>query len=220
MALTSVISVLGCSPAEEYTEKPIYNELVSSRTENPLGEITSSTSLDELMFNFLQVALRDETSEKMSRGSRNRSRGSSRNLELKLTRVVDDELRRGTSRRELFRFWRYEKRYGAERRHHRKFARRHDSLRTRKILSAPEENRNFTDDPQQQQPRKPTAIHCLRAEYIVFTWILCLIALASALKLYYLVKTALATIIVLMYAALILFGCQNLFLNDIDYSNV
>ena len=47
-------------------------------------------------------------------------------------------------------------------------------------------------------------IQCLRPEYIVFTWILCLIALASSLKLYYLVKTALATMIVIIYAVLIL----------------
>ncbi|KOX78138.1 Adenylate cyclase type 8 [Melipona quadrifasciata] len=52
---------------------------------------------------------------------------------------------------------------------------------------------------------------CVRPEYIVFTWILCLIALASALKLYYLVKTALATIIVAVYAVLILVVCKDFF---------
>ena len=52
---------------------------------------------------------------------------------------------------------------------------------------------------------------CVRPEYIVFTWILCLIALASALKLYYLVKTALATIIVSIYAVLILVVCKDFF---------
>lgn len=54
-------------------------------------------------------------------------------------------------------------------------------------------------------------ITCVRPEYIVFTWILCLIALASALKLYYLVKTALATIIVAVYAVLILVVCKDFF---------
>ncbi|XP_043287752.1 adenylyl cyclase 78C isoform X2 [Venturia canescens] len=226
MALTSVISVLACSRSEVGNEKPIYDELVSSsRTENPLevGGVTSSTSLDELMLNFLQVALRDEaeTKEKEKKGaSKNRTRESSSNLEVKLTRF--DELPRGgsTSRREFFRFWRYEKRFGAERRHHKKFARRQheSSLRTRKIFSTHDENHNFTENTTTND-HFPNA-NCLRSEYIVFTWILCLIALASALKLYYLVKTALATIIVLMYAALILFGCQNLFLSDIEYSNV
>lgn len=52
---------------------------------------------------------------------------------------------------------------------------------------------------------------CVRPEYIVFTWILCLIALASALKLYYLVKTALATLIVSVYATLILVVCKDFF---------
>lgn len=46
---------------------------------------------------------------------------------------------------------------------------------------------------------------------MVFTWILCLIALASALKLYYLVKTALAAAIVLVYAILILVVCKDMF---------
>lgn len=52
---------------------------------------------------------------------------------------------------------------------------------------------------------------CIRPEYMVFTWILCLIALASALKLYYLVKTALAAAIVLVYAVLILIVCKDMF---------
>lgn len=52
---------------------------------------------------------------------------------------------------------------------------------------------------------------CIRPEYMVFTWILCLIALASALKLYYLVKTALAATIVLVYAVLILVVCKDIF---------
>lgn len=52
---------------------------------------------------------------------------------------------------------------------------------------------------------------CIRPEYMVFTWILCLIALASALKLYYLVKTALAAAIVVVYAVLILVVCKDMF---------
>ena len=53
--------------------------------------------------------------------------------------------------------------------------------------------------------------NCIRPEYIVFTWILCLIALASSLKLYYLVKTALASAIVLIYAILIFIIYPDLF---------
>lgn len=45
---------------------------------------------------------------------------------------------------------------------------------------------------------------CSHPEYMVFTWILCLIALATGLKLYYLVKTFMALIMVICYAILIL----------------
>lgn len=45
---------------------------------------------------------------------------------------------------------------------------------------------------------------CQHPEYIVFTWILCLIALATVLKLYYLVKTTMAAIMVACYISLII----------------
>lgn len=41
-------------------------------------------------------------------------------------------------------------------------------------------------------------------EYIVFTWVLCLVALATALKLYYLIKTFLAVVMIVVYVILIL----------------
>lgn len=44
---------------------------------------------------------------------------------------------------------------------------------------------------------------CRQPEYIVFMWVLCLIALATALKLYYLIKTVLAVVMVVLYAVLI-----------------
>lgn len=44
---------------------------------------------------------------------------------------------------------------------------------------------------------------CSHPEYLVFTWVLCLIALATGLKLYYLVKTFMASIMVCLYAILI-----------------
>lgn len=44
---------------------------------------------------------------------------------------------------------------------------------------------------------------CSHPEYLVFTWVLCLIALATGLKLYYLVKTFMATIMVCCYSILI-----------------
>lgn len=46
--------------------------------------------------------------------------------------------------------------------------------------------------------------HCPALEYIVYTWVLCLVALATALKLYYLVKTSLATAMVSVFTTLFL----------------
>jgi len=45
---------------------------------------------------------------------------------------------------------------------------------------------------------------CPALEYIVYTWVLCLVALATALKLYYLVKTTLATVMVTVFTTLFL----------------
>ncbi|XP_058455823.1 adenylyl cyclase 78C [Malaya genurostris] len=45
---------------------------------------------------------------------------------------------------------------------------------------------------------------CVHPEYVVFTWVLCLISLATALKLYYLVKTFMAITMVACYSILIL----------------
>ncbi|EDW78851.2 uncharacterized protein Dwil_GK12673 [Drosophila willistoni] len=45
---------------------------------------------------------------------------------------------------------------------------------------------------------------CAHPEYIVFTWVLCLVSLATALKLYYLVKAVMALGMVGFYTALIL----------------
>lgn len=45
---------------------------------------------------------------------------------------------------------------------------------------------------------------CRHPEYVVFTWVLCLIALATALKLYYLIKILLLIIMLVVYTVLIL----------------
>ncbi|KAJ8970862.1 hypothetical protein NQ314_000986 [Rhamnusium bicolor] len=55
--------------------------------------------------------------------------------------------------------------------------------------------------------------HCKHPEYIVFTWVLCLIALATALKLYYLIKLFLAVVMVGVYTVLILLPYNDIF-ND------
>jgi len=52
---------------------------------------------------------------------------------------------------------------------------------------------------------------CLHPEYLVYTWVLSLIALASTLKLYFLVKTMLAVIMVMLYASCILIFYSDVF---------
>ena len=53
--------------------------------------------------------------------------------------------------------------------------------------------------------------YCQAPEYIVYTWVLCLVALATALKLYYLVKTILAIVMVSVFTTLILVAYQDIF---------
>uniref|UniRef100_A0A182QB28 adenylate cyclase n=1 Tax=Anopheles farauti TaxID=69004 RepID=A0A182QB28_9DIPT len=52
---------------------------------------------------------------------------------------------------------------------------------------------------------------CVHPEYVVFTWVLCLISLATALKLYYLVKTFMAIAMVACYSFLILLVFERVF---------
>lgn len=55
---------------------------------------------------------------------------------------------------------------------------------------------------------------CPHPEYIVFTWVLCMVALATALKLYYLIKLFLAIVMVAVYSILILLGYNAVFTGD------
>ncbi|XP_050071786.1 adenylyl cyclase 78C [Anopheles maculipalpis] len=59
----------------------------------------------------------------------------------------------------------------------------------------------------------PPVLHpsCVHPEYVVFTWVLCLISLATALKLYYLVKTFMAIAMVACYSFLILLVFEKVF---------
>ncbi|XP_065334949.1 adenylyl cyclase 78C isoform X2 [Cloeon dipterum] len=52
---------------------------------------------------------------------------------------------------------------------------------------------------------------CRSAEFVVFTWVLTLIALASTLKLHYLVKTCLAFVLVAIYIITIMVGYPSVF---------
>jgi hypothetical protein len=55
---------------------------------------------------------------------------------------------------------------------------------------------------------------CLAPEYIVYTWVLCLVALATALKLNYLVKTTLASAMVSVFTTLILVAYRDVFVEQ------
>jgi len=58
---------------------------------------------------------------------------------------------------------------------------------------------------------------CVHPEYLVFTWVLCLIALATTLKLYFLVKTLLASAMVAVYTGLTSLAYPQVFSqNDTD----
>lgn len=56
-----------------------------------------------------------------------------------------------------------------------------------------------------------TVLACVNSEYLVFTWVMCLVALATTLKLYFLIKTLLAFIMVSFYAFLVIAGYPNIF---------
>ncbi|GLV37822.1 Adenylyl cyclase 78C [Carabus blaptoides fortunei] len=68
-----------------------------------------------------------------------------------------------------------------------------------KMMNSAEEDSLSNNETAHDYPK-----NCLHPEYIVFMWVLCMIALATALKLYYLIKTFLAVIMVVAYAILIL----------------
>ncbi|KAB0798774.1 hypothetical protein PPYR_06654 [Photinus pyralis] len=64
------------------------------------------------------------------------------------------------------------------------------------------------------------AYACSYPEYIVFSWVLCLIALATALKLYYLIKIMLAMLMLTCYTVLILVPFNELFNYQIGTADV
>ncbi|XP_011176246.1 adenylyl cyclase 78C isoform X2 [Solenopsis invicta] len=226
MTLTSIIGVLTCPVTiRRYQEVMVLEQQQVVPTtfapaplpmQEKLTATTSRSNLDHFVLTFLEAALSDESTEggKIVPSTENNTleTGSS-NIELKLTRVVNDK-EPGRSRREFFRFYRYEQHYGKpeiESRHYRRVAHQRDAEggSQRKILSVAEEKTQVRS--KRLALNELEVAGCIRPEYVVFTWILCLIALASALKLYYLVKTALAAAIVVVYAVLILVVCKNMF---------
>lgn len=73
----------------------------------------------------------------------------------------------------------------------------------------------FRSGRKKETPDEPK---CVYPEYVVFSWVLCLIALAAALKLYYLIKTSLAVLLVGTFIFLVLVVFDDVFattnLND------
>ncbi|KOB67681.1 putative Adenylate cyclase type, partial [Operophtera brumata] len=61
------------------------------------------------------------------------------------------------------------------------------------------QNNSTNSTPTENITNNTQCEECHSPEYVVFTWILCLVALTSILKLYYLIKTFLATINYIMY---------------------
>lgn len=72
------------------------------------------------------------------------------------------------------------------------------------------------DNPIEPDATEPVKSICLHPEYMVFTWVLCLIALATGLKLYYLVKTCMAFIMLSCYSILILIIFPDVFARSIS----
>jgi adenylate cyclase 8 len=81
-------------------------------------------------------------------------------------------------------------------------------------LSLVGDDLNTTESNSSTVVSRPSIVQCSHPEYVVFTWVLCLIALATALKLYYLVKTFLATIMVICYSILILVIYPEIFMHS------
>ncbi|XP_020287381.1 adenylate cyclase type 8-like isoform X2 [Pseudomyrmex gracilis] len=230
MAMTSIIGVLTCYiPVRLYPEMIVLERQQQEPTTMalPVAEkltgTTSKSHMDHLVLTFLEAALSDEPAEEQKTvpAENNTLEGSS-NIELKLTRVVNDRAP-GRSRKEFFRFYRYEQHYDqpeSGNRRYRRVARKRDTGGfQRKILSVAEEKINSEPLTSIDEPISYET-SCIRPEYMVFTWILCLVALASALKLYYLIKTALAAVIVLVYAVLILIVCKDMFSEERNASAI
>lgn len=84
---------------------------------------------------------------------------------------------------------------------------RGESLFNRLVRSV--DTADFFMSPRKSEPDSQGK--CMYPEYVVFTWVLCLIALAAALKLYYLIKTFLAILLVGIFTILVLFVCDDTF---------
>ncbi|XP_014225754.1 adenylate cyclase type 8-like isoform X1 [Trichogramma pretiosum] len=206
MALTSVIGAIACpvNGGEQQQQVPQDSALFERQRATPLPtasdkpmeeSLRDARRADNLLLNLLEAALAEEKNQLADEVGN-------------LTEKIDHStLVRSRRHRDHLRYYedghrhRHRHHHGEQLGHHRQ--KRQQLAPTTTTLS---EGGNNDDKQQQHEPDRKILqeVQCLRSEYIVFTWILCLVALASALKLYYLIKTALATMIVIVYAVLIL----------------
>ncbi|XP_034943359.1 adenylyl cyclase 78C isoform X2 [Chelonus insularis] len=213
MACTSITGVLVCSPKKLLLlEDPQSMELSSLHdnisqqvpNENIVHITSTEKQFDQLLLHFLSTALIDESKKTFINTFTNKKLYHHHH---------NHNHHRRLYKRNYLKWHKF---------HHatpspRIFKR--ISFQSRKILNIFDDNKNNNIDNNNNISNfnltefefSIKTINCFRFEYIIFTWILCLIALASALKLYYLVKTALASMIVFMYATLILVKYKELF---------
>ncbi|XP_054014639.1 adenylyl cyclase 78C-like isoform X1 [Hylaeus anthracinus] len=198
MALTSIVGVLACPASiRRYPEAMVLErQQLTTPTLQPERLVATTVGLDQFILTFLETALRDESPEERRDGSREENHTAPHlpnDIGTLLARPGNGgaNLAKGRRRKESF---------------------RDEDVDLKKTTSTPQTEPRaeplYSSDYDEDIVLGTT---CVRPEYMVFTWILCLIALASALKLYYLVKTALATIIVSVYAVLILVVCKDFF---------
>ncbi|XP_014216036.1 adenylate cyclase type 8-like isoform X2 [Copidosoma floridanum] len=201
MALTSVIGAIACPTVRvEPLALQRQSSLTAPTTQEPVGSNKHNLS-------FLESALRDagvndlapENHNDIASADRPRShRSHHRFHNFDLASPVRLRHQRGRSLR------------GHHSQHHRLAE---PMTMARRLLSSIDEDVSIDLIAERKILEE---VQCLRPEYIVFTWILCLIALASSLKLYYLVKTALGSLIVVVYALLILVVSKDRFFNRVD----
>ncbi|XP_031364761.1 adenylyl cyclase 78C-like isoform X5 [Apis dorsata] len=189
IVLVCPMSIRQYPEALELQQQPLINP-----TLQPERLVTPTVGLDQFILTFLEAALRDESSEEQKdiSSKENQTVSHSSNGEELRTNLIKAKamLAKGQRRKEFF---------------------RDEDIISGRILSTSETKPQVESLYSLDYDEDIVLGTCVRPEYIVFTWILCLIALASALKLYYLVKTALATIIVSVYAVLILVVCKDFF---------
>ncbi|XP_051162832.1 adenylyl cyclase 78C-like isoform X2 [Leptopilina boulardi] len=228
MAFTSVISVVAC-PNGRRSHKELLINFNNESMKNSTQQ-NGNIGLDKLILSFLETAFTnddddddddededDDTSSDISNiDSRENSKkslilGFLDNNNNNNNNNNKNTFPRSSNRRNYFRYENF--RATEPLRHQRKYVKKFKTeelsfLPMRKILSTSRDNDSSLRILQENYKKGE---NCIRPEYIVFTWILCLIALASSLKLYYLVKTALASVIVLIYAILIFIIYPDLF---------